>query len=155
MTNFGIEALVIQRFRSLRVALEDQHQVANIDDVRGQLADDDNWLALDQAVYQRQQPAADREEPERQRHDAFSSPLARDPLHQKASGKGQLRNKAEGQPEVELGDKNVVDVVAECLPVLDQHYFTSLATGVGFLRRISHHTPARSMIPIHSRSKKP
>ena len=31
----------------------------------------------------------------------------------------------------------------------------SVTAGVGFLRRISHHTPARSMIPIHNRSKKP
>ena len=42
-------------FRSLRAALEDQHQVADIDDIRDQLADDDNGLALDQAVDQRQQ----------------------------------------------------------------------------------------------------
>jgi hypothetical protein len=116
---------------------------------------DDNWLALDQAVDQRQQPAADREEPECQRHHAFSRPLACDPLDQEARGKGELCNQAEGQPEVELGDEDIVEIIVEGLPVLDQHHFTSVTSGVGFLRRINHHTPARSMIPIHSRSKKP
>ena len=45
--------------------------------------------------------------------------------------------------------------IAKRSAVLNQHQRTSVATGVDFLRRISHHTPARSMIPIHSRSKKP
>ena len=121
------------------------------------LADDDDGLTFGDAVDQRHQPAAHREEPERHRHHALVRARSlRDPLHQEARGEQQLRDQPEGQPEIELGDEDVVEIIAERLPVLDQSSdVTSVATGVGFLRRISHHTPARSMIPIHSRSKKP
>ena len=37
----------------------------------------------------------------------------------------------------------------------ENHHFTSVTTGFGFLRRISHQTPNRSMIPIQSLSKNP
>ena len=69
--------------------------------------------------------------------------------------KNPCATKPERQPKIELDDEDIVQIIAEVLPVLDQHQFTSVAAGVGFLRRINHHTPARSMIPIHSRSKKP
>ena len=133
----------------------DQHDVADVDDRRQSLADDNHGFALGDAVDQRHQAAAHREEPERHRHHALSGALAGNPLHQKARGEQQLRDQAERQPEIELGDEDIVEIIAERLPVLNDHHVTSVATGVGFLRRISHHTPARSMIPIHNRSKKP
>src|ERR1700760_3424111 len=117
-------ALAIQHFRSPGPAPEDQHQVTDIDDVREQLSDDDDRLALDQTVDQRQQASADREHPESDRHHAFACPLARDPLDQEAGAEGELRNQAEGKPEVEFGNEDIVQIVVECLPVLNQHYLT-------------------------------
>jgi phosphate:Na+ symporter len=145
----------IQRLRCAAAVLHDQHDVSDVDDRRHRLAEDDHRLTLGDAVDQRHQPASHREEPERHRHHALSGALARNPLHQETGGEQQLRDQPEGQPEIELGDEYVVEIVAKRLAVLNQHQITSVAMGVGFLRRISHHTPARSMIPIHSRSKKP
>src|SRR5262249_28992833 len=135
--------------------LPDQHDVADINNVRQQLADDDDRLTLDNSIEQRQQTAADREKPERHRHHTLAHALARDPLYQEARGEHELRHQPEGQPKIEFADEYVVEIVAERLAELDQHHFTSVATGVGFLRRISHHTPNRSMIPIQSLSKNP
>src|SRR5205809_568147 len=92
---------IAQRLRLALAALEDQHDVADVDDVRQQLAEDDDRLALDEAVDQRHQAAADREEPEGKRHDALARALARDPLHQEARGKSELSREAEHQPEIE------------------------------------------------------
>ena len=65
-----------------------------------------------------------------------------------------LRHKSQDDPAVELDDEYIMQVGDERVEQF-RHEVTSVATGVGFLRRISHHTPARSMIPIQSRSKKP
>src|SRR5258705_187425 len=145
----------IDRLRRAAAALHDQHDVSDIDDGRQRLADDDHGFAFDDAVDQRHQSASHREEPERHWHDALARAFAGYPLHQKTRGKEQLRDQPEREPEIEFGDEHIVKIVAERLAVLDHHHCTSVATGVGFLRRISHHTPTRSMIPIHSRSKKP
>ena len=145
----------VQRLRPARLGLPDQHDVSDIDDVRQELPDDDDRLTLDDPIEQRQQAAPDREEPERHRHYALACTFARNPLHQEARGKHELRHEAKGQPEIEFADEHVVEIVAERLAELDQHHFTSVTTGVGFLRRISHHTPNRSMIPIQSLSKNP
>ncbi len=71
--------------------LEDQHNVADIDQRRDALAEDDHRLALHDAVDQRHQPAAHREDPECERDDALAGALARDPLHQEAAGEQELR----------------------------------------------------------------
>src|SRR5262249_49788380 len=116
---------------------------------------DDDGFAFNEAVDQRHRSASHREKPERHRHDALAGSLAGDPLHKEARSEGKLRPQTECQPEIELGDEDIVEITAERLTVLDQHRFPSVPSGVAFLRRISHHTPNRSMMPIHSRSKKP
>src|SRR2546427_8405309 len=86
--------LTARAISALPSLLEDEHDVADIDDRRQPLAEDDHRLALDQAIDQRHQPAAHGENPERERDDAFSCTFARDPLHQETCGEQQLRGQA-------------------------------------------------------------
>src|SRR5262245_56562376 len=119
------EFLTIQRPRTAAAVLPDQHDVPDVDDGRQRLSENDHRLALDDAVDQRHQPAPHRAEPERHRHHAVAGTLACDPLHEESRGEEQLRDEAEREPEVELGDEDVVEIVVERLPVLNEHHCTS------------------------------
>src|SRR3979409_1289368 len=134
---------------------EDQHDVAHIDQRCEPLAEDDHGLALHKAIDERHQPSDHRENPERERHDALAGALARDPLHDEATREGKLRDQAERQPEVELVPKDLPEIIADRGTELNEHQRTSETSGTRRLRRMSHHTPARSRIPTHSRSHMP
>jgi drug/metabolite transporter (DMT)-like permease len=86
----------VQGLRPARLVLPDQHDIADVDDVRQQLTEDDNGLAFDEAVDERHRAAGYREKPKRHRHHAFSRAFAHDPLHEEACSEGKLRGQAEG-----------------------------------------------------------
>src|SRR5579871_1650228 len=140
---------------ALPALAQDEHDVAHVDDGGETLTEDDHRLTLHQPIEQRHQPAADREHPEREWHHALAGALARDPLHQKAEREQKLRAQAEHEPEVELVDEGLLKISPEVGSDLDEHQRISVTCGTRFRRRISHQTPARSRIPIHSRSHMP
>jgi drug/metabolite transporter (DMT)-like permease len=78
----------VQGLRAARLALDDQHDVADVNDVRQQLTEDDDGLAFDEAVDQGHRAARDREKPKRHRHHAFSRAFAHDPLHEETRCEG-------------------------------------------------------------------
>src|SRR5262245_37268941 len=96
-------------------------QVARVDEHAEALAEDEDWIADIERIAEQQQPAADREEPERDRHDHLSRALGRNPLHHEAHGEHDLHQIAEQHPPLELGYENVVQVVADRLREINQH----------------------------------
>src|SRR5690606_23131557 len=131
-------------------------EVAQVDEDAERLAEDDDRLALVEPVDERDEPAADGEEPEGDGDDAALLALARHPLHDEAHGEEQLADEAERQPEVEVGDEDLVEVAADFARQRnDEHYFNSSAGAARRQRRMSHHTPQRSRMPTHRRSNSP
>src|SRR5262245_6968265 len=96
-------------------------QVARVDEHTEALAEDEDRIADIERIAEQQQPAADREEPERDRHHHLSRALGCDPLHHKAHGEHDLRHIAEQYPPLEFGYENVVQVVADRLREINQH----------------------------------
>src|SRR5579863_9845522 len=132
----------------------DEIKIAQVDDEAERLAGNEYRIAPVERIDEQQCPAADRKKPERDRNHAAARPFRCDPLHHKAHRKKALRDKSQSDPGIEFDDENIVEIAGKIVEQL-RHRVTSVATGVCFLRRISHHTPARSITPIHSRSKKP
>src|SRR5262245_31096138 len=143
------------RFLSFPALARNQHDIAHVDKRGQSLAKNNHRLTLHQTVDERHQASDHGEYPERERNDAFASTLTRDPLHDKAARKSQLGDEAEGQPEVKLVPEDFTEVVAKRGTELNKHQRTSETSGTRRLRRMSHHTPARSRMPTHSRSHMP
>src|SRR5215471_6943324 len=89
--------------------------VARIDENSEALAQDENRVADIEGVEQEQHAAADREEPEGDRHHHFSRALGGDPLHREAHGEHDLRHVTEQHPPLELGHEDLVQVAPDRL----------------------------------------
>src|SRR5262245_25520244 len=83
-------------------------EVARIHEHAETLAEDKDRIADIERIAEQQQPAADREEPERDRHHHLSRTLGRNPLHHEAHGEHDLRQITEQHPPLELGDEDFV-----------------------------------------------
>src|SRR5262249_52471123 len=90
-------------------------EIASVDENAEALTQDEYRVANVERITEQQQPAADREEPERDRHHHLAGTLGGDPLHQEAHREHDLRDIAEQHPPLELGDEHLVQVVAERL----------------------------------------
>src|SRR5262249_6502233 len=90
-------------------------EVARIDENSEALAQDENRVADIEGVEQEQHAAADREEPEGDRHHHFSRALGGDPLHREAHGEHDLRHVTEQHPPLELGYEDLVQVAPDRL----------------------------------------
>ena len=106
---------------SASLLLGDQHQVADIDEDREGLAEDDHDVAAGKAVDQGHQAARDGQNPEPDRDDALFRLFARDPLHEEAGAEHELGEHAEGRPEVEPGNHQIVEIKSQIVGKAHQH----------------------------------
>src|ERR1043166_9026013 len=87
-----------------------EHEVADVNDQRGRLAEDDDGIAAEDAVDRHQQSAGKGEIPERDRHVTDLAPLGSDPLHEESGGKEGLRDEAECGEQVPVPGARIVRV---------------------------------------------
>ena len=80
--------------------LENQIQIAGIDDQAAALAGDENRVCFVDRIGQQNHTAADAEIPEGQRNDAFADDLALEPLNDEPGGEQRLPEKPDQNPDV-------------------------------------------------------
>src|SRR5262245_58740252 len=91
--------LGMSRGQSLMLAA-DEVEVATVDEQPGPLAENEDRVQSIDGVGEEGEPAADREEPERERNHALAFPLGGDPLHEEAHGETRLPQEAHQEPQV-------------------------------------------------------
>src|SRR5205085_676419 len=96
-------------------------KIARIDEYAEPLAEDEHRVARVQRVGEQEESAADRKEPERDRHHHAPGALRGDPLHQKPHGEENLRNVAEDHPPLEFLDEYFVEVGADLAREINEH----------------------------------
>src|SRR5882762_1154638 len=82
-------------------------QVPQVDEDAKALAEDEDRVLDGERVDEQQEPAADREEPEGDRKDAFFRALAGDPLHHETHGEQRLPGIADQHQPGELHEEDV------------------------------------------------
>ena len=79
-----------------------QHQIANIHDDAGRLAEDDDRIAAENAIDRHQDSAGERQPPETDRHVTHAAPLGGNPLNDEARREQRLCDEAERGEQVPM-----------------------------------------------------
>src|SRR3569623_3215619 len=112
---------------TLAAAAQHELQIAQIDKNAERLTDDEDRILAIQCVAEQHDAAADREHPERRRHDAAAGALGCDPLHDEAHREEKLRHIAEQNAPVGAADEYVMEIAANGLGDIVLHgFFPSL-----------------------------
>src|ERR1700693_4138907 len=108
-------------YRSVLALAKHKVEITRINAQSHSLADGEDRIANVERIDEQQHPAADREEPERQRDHAAPDPFGRHPLHDEPHGEQGLPGIADEEPPVELHEEDVLQVIADRLRQTNQH----------------------------------
>src|SRR3569623_445432 len=109
--------------RALPAIAHDELQVAQVDEDAEGLADDEDRVLAIERVAAQHAAAADREHPERRRHDAAPGALGCDPLTDAAHGEHDLRDVADQDAPLDIAEEHVVQIAADGVRDIYQHGF--------------------------------
>src|SRR5947209_9470695 len=96
-------------------------EIARINEHAKALSENKHRVADIERVGEQEKPAADGEEPERDRHHHLAGALGGDPLHHEAHGEHDLREITEQHPPLELLDEHFVEVLAKLVRQFNEH----------------------------------
>src|SRR5882672_2432087 len=114
-------AFLSSRSRSASSVAQLEIEVARVDEHAKTLAQDEHRVADVERIAEQQHSAADREEPEGDRHDHLAGALGGDPLHEKAHREHDLCDIAEQHPPLEFGDEDLVQIGADRVRKFNEH----------------------------------
>ena len=141
--------------RALPAAAHDELQIAQIDEDAKRLPDDEHRIPaverIDRAASSRRRSRTPRM---RSAPRSCRRARRRSTAPQSAWRTAVARHSRSGFPN-RIADEDVVQIAADGVRDIDQHLSPPKLPERACLRRISHHTPARSRMPIHSRSHIP
>src|SRR4029077_17551692 len=88
-------------------------KIAQVNEYTERLAGDEDHVLAVEGINQKQETAADREQPKSHGDDAVASARGGDPLDQEAHREQRLSNKPEQHPPIEPGDENIGQIRAD------------------------------------------
>src|SRR6516164_1687433 len=107
-------------------AAQDKLQIAQVNEDTKSLPYDEHGVLTIERIAEQHQTAADRENPERRRHDTLAGAFRRNPLHDETHGEHCLRDIADQNSPIRCTDEHVVQIPTHRLCDIDQHLYGPL-----------------------------